>query len=66
MKKNSLAATNKHLKRVDAGERLAINLATSTAVETGKPVALYVERYRATHKDITLPNSSGSLKKSSA
>jgi hypothetical protein len=66
MKNNSLAATNKHLNRVDAGDQLAINLATSTAVETGKPAALYVERYHATHKAITVPNSSGSRKKSSA
>jgi len=66
MKDNSLAATNKHLNRVDAGEQLAINLATSTAVETGRPAALYVERYHATHKKVTLPSSSRSQKKSSA
>ena len=66
MKNNSLAATNKHLNRVDTGEQLAINLATSTAVETGKPAALYVERYHATHKKVTLPNPQGSRKKSSA
>jgi hypothetical protein len=67
MHRKSLAATNPYLNRADTPERLAINLATSTSVETSKPAIVYVDRYRSLHgNDSNDKNSQELRKKSSA
>src|SRR5690554_7071896 len=47
MKSRSLSRQNAHLKGPDGRFLHARNVATSTAVETGKPVAAYVSRCMA-------------------
>ena len=49
MRRKSLAVANRYLNRADTPERLAVNLATSTVVETGKPASDYIDRYRSRH-----------------
>lgn len=67
MHRKTLATTNRYLNRADTSERLAINLATSTAVETGEPASDYVDRYRSQHGDeFSDGNSPVRRKKSSA
>ena len=51
MKQKSLADSNPYLRRNDAEEKLAVNLATSTAVETGRPASDYVKRFKSRHGD---------------
>ncbi len=57
MKPKSLAAANRYLNQADADDRMAVNLASSTAVETEKPVEIYIERYRETHGDGAMAES---------
>lgn len=67
MHRKTLATANRYLSRADAPVRLARNLATSTAVETGRPASEYVDRYRSRHGDeFSDENSPARRKKSSA
>jgi hypothetical protein len=66
MSKKSLAAANPYLSRDDTPERLAINLATSTSVETRKPAGIYVERYLTRHGDHSNHKNSQKVRKKSS
>ena len=51
MNPKSLSRTNPHLRGPDALYLHARNVATSTAVETGKPAEAYIERCLMQHGD---------------
>jgi hypothetical protein len=75
MKSKSLSATNPYLKAASSRSMMARNIASSTAVETGKSSASYVKRYtdaRTSKDDAShslqpaVKKNSGSQKKSAS
>lgn len=66
MPRKSLAAANPYLNRADIQERLAINLATSTSVETRKPAGIYVERYLSLYSNLSNHKNSQKVRKKSS
>jgi len=65
MNTKSIAASNRFLKQRSAVEKMAVNLASSTAIETGKGAGVYVKRYRSTHlEQVTEENLSVFQKRS--
>jgi hypothetical protein len=66
MKSKTLASTNPYLKSANADEMIIRSLASSCAIESGKPVDYYITLLRKIRKKkSTLANPTKSTKKSS-
>jgi len=65
MKRNSLAAKNRHLKKDTSGEMIIRNAATSTSIETGKGSDVYITRCSRSGKFVAKKKSTPRKKRAS-